>query len=128
MTRNGFLFILFVVTLALLIVDVSFKNERKRIERLPSFDVVVETPFKETVEEMKIELNRSILVSEVLKEVEKAEYYPEWKAFVFRSRADFEKAINVVKRETGERLSIKTTEDGVEYFFSSGMYFILKVK
>lgn len=60
MTRNGFLFILFVVTLALLIVDVSFKNERKRIERLPSFDVVVETPFKETVEEMKIELNRSI--------------------------------------------------------------------
>ncbi|PLV56860.1 hypothetical protein [Thermotoga sp. SG1] len=128
MTRNGFLLVLMVAALVLFFVDLSFKTERKEFTRFPSFDVGVHTPWKSTVDRIRNELNRSILVNEVLKEVKNIDYYPEWKSFVFKDREDFERALNVVKRETGKNVSIEKTEENVEYFFAEGMYFILKVK
>ncbi|AJG40035.1 hypothetical protein TRQ7_00930 [Thermotoga sp. RQ7] len=128
MTRNGFLLILLVVALFLFLTDLSFKSERREFTRLPSFGVSVHTPWKTTVERIKNELNGSILVNEILKEVTDVDYYPEWKSFVFKDRESFEKAMKVVKRETGRSVSVEKTEENVEYFSEEGMYFILKVK
>ncbi|MCD6552224.1 hypothetical protein [Thermotoga sp.] len=128
MTRNGFLLILLVASLILFLTDLSFKTERKEFTRLPSFGVGVSLPWESTTEQIKSELNTSILVNEVLKEVEVVDYHPEWKSFVFKDRENFERAMKVVKRETGKSVSVEKTEENVEYFFAEGMYFILKVK
>ncbi|PLV59446.1 hypothetical protein [Thermotoga sp. KOL6] len=128
MTRNGFLLILLIASLVLTVVDVTIKSERKEIVRLPSFVFDVDTPWESVVEDLKEELNRSILVNEIMKEISDVDYYPEWKSFVFRNEEDFEKAIRIVARETGETPALKSFENDIRYLFVRGMYFILKVK
>ncbi len=127
MTRNGFLVFLVTVAMLFSLIDMCLKWERKVFIRYPSPRVTFKSAWITSLEEIKREMEKSILINEVLKGVESVFYFPESSTFLFVDEESFKKAQEVVRKEIGNEPK-PVERDNERVFQTNGITFVLKVR
>lgn len=127
MTRNGFLVFSVVIAAFFFLIDVCLRWERKVFVRFPSLQVTFEGAWRKKLEELREEMEKDMLINEVLKGVEGVLYFPEFSTLLFSDEESFKRALEVVRKEVGSEP--KPSERGNEKFFRvNNVVFVLKVR
>jgi len=109
------------------LIDVSLKWERRIYVRFPSPRVTFESAWQGKLEELKRDMEKSILINEVLKGVDGVLYLPEISTLLFNDEESFRKALEVVGKEIGSEPR-PLERDNEKTFQTNNLTFVLRVR